>query len=143
MRNRFMMGALVLTMAGCATGGCASTGLSSLGGETRVTPLRDQSAEQLRQDDTECTTWTRTTKGPNEPFDYAELRYAACAVARGYQATIGSVPLASPNERPLEVVIRDRQGCRADKLIVEWGFDKGRREQALTCLQGSGYTGAR
>jgi hypothetical protein len=48
--------------------------LSSLGREVDVTPLRGQSAEQLRRDDAECTAWTRATKGANEPFDYAELR---------------------------------------------------------------------
>jgi hypothetical protein len=52
---------------------------------------------------------------------------------------IGGVRLSSPHERTLEVVIADWRGCRADKLIQEVGFDKGRREQALACLRGRGY----
>jgi hypothetical protein len=128
---------VLATADGCTTG--SSSRLSSLGREVDVTPLRGQSAAQLQRDDAECTTWTRTTKGPNEPFEYAELRYASCVAVRGYGATIGGVRLSSPQERTLEVVIADWRGCRVDKLIQEVGFDKGRREQALACLKGRGY----
>jgi hypothetical protein len=78
-------------------------------------------------------------KRPQGAFEYAELRYASCAAARGYQATIGGVRLSSPQERTLETVIADWRACRADKLIQEVGFGKGRREQALACLKGRGY----
>jgi hypothetical protein len=129
---------IVLTIAeGCTTG--SSARLSSLGREVDVTPLRGQSTEQLQKDDAECTAWTRATKGPNEAFEYAELRYAACAAARGYGSTIVGVRLSSPQERTLETVIADWRGCRADKLVPEVGFDKGRREQAMACLRGRGY----
>jgi hypothetical protein len=84
-------------------------------------------------------TWTRATKGPNEAFEYAELRYAACAAARGYGSTIVGVRLSSPQERTLETVITDWRGCRVDTLVPEVGFDKGRREQAIACLRGRGY----
>lgn len=128
---------VLATAAGCTTG--VSSRLSSLGREVDVAPLRGQSAEQLQRDDAECTTWTRATKGRNEPFEYAELRYASCVATKGYAATIGGVRLSSPQERTHEVVIADWRACRADKLIQEVGFDKGRREQALACLKGRGY----
>jgi hypothetical protein len=128
---------VLATVAGCTSG--SSPRLTSLGREVDVTPLRGQSAEQLQRDDAECAAWTRSTKGPNEPFEYADLRYASCVAARGYQATIGGVRLASPPGRTLEAVIADWRGCRADKLIQEVGFDKGRREQAMACLKGRGY----
>lgn len=138
-RSTTLVLALVVlaTSAGCTTG--SSPRLSSLGREVDVTPLRGQSAEQLQRDDAECTAWTRATKGRNEPFEYAELRYASCAAARGYGATIGGVRLSSPPERTHETVIADWRGCRADKLIQEVGFDKGRREAAMACLKGRGY----
>jgi hypothetical protein len=104
-----------------------------------VTPLRGQSVEQMHRDDAECTAWTRATKGPSEPFEYAELRYASCAAARGYRATIGGLPLSSPHDRSHETVVADWRACRADKLILEVGFDKGRREAAMNCLKGRGY----
>ena len=136
--NRLLV--LVPVAALLAATGCASSSsrLSSLGREVDVTPLRGQSAEQLRRDDAECTAWSRATKGPNEPFEYAELRYASCATARGYRTTIGGVPLGSPQERPHQTVVADWRACRADKLIQEVGFDKGRREAALSCLKARG-----
>ena len=39
---------------------------------------------RVRLDDGECERWTRATKGKDEPLPSADLRYAACAVARGY-----------------------------------------------------------
>jgi hypothetical protein len=36
-------------------------------------------------------------------------------------------------------VVADWRACRADKLILEVGFDKGRREAAMNCLKGRGY----
>jgi hypothetical protein len=36
-------------------------------------------------------------------------------------------------------VVADWRACRADKLILEVGYDKGRREAALSCLKGRGY----
>lgn len=117
MNRHWMLGPVVafLTLAGCASS--SSPRLSSLGREVDVTPRRGQSAEQLHRDDAECAAWTRATKGPNEPFEYAELRYASCASARGYRTTIGGVPLSSPPERPLETVVADWRACRVDKLI--------------------------
>jgi hypothetical protein len=139
MNRHWMLGPVVafLTLAGCTSS--SSPRLGSLGREVDVTPRRGQSAEQLHRDDAECAAWTRATKGPNEPFEYAELRYASCASARGYRTTIGGVPLSSPPERPLETVVADWRVCRVDKLIPEVGFDKGRREAAMTCLKGRGY----
>jgi hypothetical protein len=77
-------------------------------------------------------------EGSGEPFEYAELRYASCAAARGYRATINGLPLSSPPERSHETVVADWRACRADKLILELGFDKGRREAAMSCLKGRG-----
>ncbi len=85
MTTRWKSALALLTLAalaGCAADG--STGLSSLGREVDVQPLRGQSVELLKQDDTACESWTRTTKGPSEPLPSAELRYSACAMSRGY-----------------------------------------------------------
>jgi hypothetical protein len=127
----------VLIAAGCASS--SSPRLSSLGREVDLTPLRGQGDDQVHRDDAECVAWTRATKGLDEPFEYAELRYASCATARGYRATIGGVSLGSPQDRPHETVVADWRTCRADKLIQEVGFDMGRREAALNCLKGRGY----
>jgi hypothetical protein len=119
MLKLFSLLALGLALAGCATS-TSMSGLSSLGRETHVTPMRGQDAERLRLDDAECVTWTRATKGEAEPFSGAEVRYAACVVARGYQAELCCLPqshrLSSPIERPLATVVADWQRCRADKL---------------------------
>src|SRR5258705_10212128 len=115
---------VLATADGCTSG--SSSRLSSLGREVDVTPLRGQSAAQLQRDDAECATWTRTTKGPNEPFEYAELRYASCVAARGYGAAIGGVRLSRPQKRTLEGGIAAWRGCRGGKLIPEGGFHKGR-----------------
>jgi len=115
-----MLGPVVafLTLAGCTSS--SSPRLSSLGREVDVTPRRGQSAEQLHRDDAECAAWTRATKGPNEPFEYAELRYASCASARGYRTTIGGVPLSSPPERPLETVVADWRASRGQAHPGGW-----------------------
>ena len=75
MNRHWMLGPVVafLTLAGCTSS--SSPRLSSLGREVDVTPRRGQSAEQLHRDDAECAAWTRATKGPNEPFEYAAVSY--------------------------------------------------------------------
>jgi hypothetical protein len=137
--------ALVVLLAGCASG----TGLSSLGRENQLTSLRGHTAERLRQDDTECERWTRATKGKDEPLPSADLRYGACAVARGYQVTVAYATLSSPTERTLDRVLTEWRECRADKiemsadsyLVPFKGMADGyKRNQALECLTARGYT---
>jgi hypothetical protein len=137
--------ALVFLLAGCATGG---PGLSSLGREANVTPLRGQSVEQLRQDDGECERWTRATKGTDEPLPSPDLRYAACAVSRGYRVTAGYATIASPTDRTLDTVLAEWRECRADKiemsaesyLVPFKGYaDAYKGQKALECLSGRGY----
>lgn len=134
-----------MLVAGCASG---APGLSSLGREANVTPLRGQPVEQLRQDDGECERWTRMTKGKDEPLPSADLRYGACAVARGYQVTLGYVTIGSPTARTLDTVLTERRECRADKmemsaesyLVPFKGYaDAYKGQRALECLSGRGY----
>jgi hypothetical protein len=141
----------LLTVAGCATGGIA--GLSSLGREVNLTPARGQRIEQIRQDDAECVTWTRATKGKDEPLPDATLRYAACTLARGYTVQPwgttrllipGHEPISSPGERTLETVVADMRGCGAGwvegyGLTDTWGSPAERRVACLTCLEQRGY----
>jgi hypothetical protein len=135
----------VALLAGCASG---APGVSSLGREVQVEPLRGQAAEQLRQDDAECERWTRATKGTAEPLPSADLRYAACAVARGYQVTMGYATISSPTGRTLDAVLAEWRECRADKiemsaesyLVAFKGLADGyRRDRALECLTARGY----
>jgi len=138
---------ILLALAGCATGG--ASGLSSLSREVKLTPTNGQSVDQARADDAECVTWTRATKGKDEPLPNAELRYAACVVARGYQAQVCCVPAAyivsSPTARTLDQVIADWRACRMDKTDVNpWTAvpfsDAARGRNALECLKGRGYS---
>lgn len=138
--------ALVVLLAGCASG---VSGLSSLGREVKVTPLRGQPVEQLRQDDGECERWTRATKGKDEPLPSADLRYAACAVARGYRVTTANVTISSPTARTLDTVLTEWRECRADKmelsvdsyLVPFKGYaDAYKGQKAQECLTGQGYT---
>lgn len=136
--------ALVVLLTGCASG----PSLSSLGREAKVTPLRGQLLEQLRQDDAECERWTRATKGQHEPLPSADLRYAACAVARGYQVTAAYVTISSPTARTLDTVVAEWRECRADKmelsadsyLVPFKGYaDAYKGQKAVECLTGRGY----
>ena len=136
---------LVVLLAGCASG---ASGVSSLGREIQVAPLRGQTVEQLGRDDAECERWTRATKGKDEPLPSADLRYGACAVARGYQVTVGYATISSPTERTLDTVLAEWRECRADKiemsaesyLVAFKGLADGyRRDRALECLTGRGY----
>src|SRR5712692_8219872 len=102
---------LLFLLAGCATSG--STGLSSLSREVDLTPMRGQPEAQQLQDDRECVAWTRATKGKDEPLPNAELRYAVCAISRGYRADMDYLPIASPSERALDVVVAEMRECRA------------------------------
>ncbi len=137
--------AFVVLLTGCASG---TAGLSSLGREANVTPLRGQPVEQIRQDDAECERWTRATKGQDEPLPSADLRYAACAVARGYQVTAAYVTISSPAERTLDTVIAEWRECRAEKmelsadsyLVPFKGYaDAYKGQKAQECLSGRGY----
>jgi hypothetical protein len=137
--------AFVFLLTGCATG---APGLSSLGREANVTPLREQSVEQLRQDDAECEQWTRATKGKDEPLPSADLRYAACAVARGYRVTAAYATISSPTARTLDTVLAEWRECRADKmemsaesyLVPFKGYaDAYKGQKALECLSERGY----
>jgi hypothetical protein len=137
--------ALVVLLTGCASG---TPSLSSLGREANVTPLRGQPVEQLRQDDGECERWTRATKGKDEPLPSADLRYAACAVARGYRVTTAYVSISSPTARTLDTVLTEWRECRADKmemsaesyLVPLKGYaDAYKGQKAVECLSGRGY----
>lgn len=147
---------LVLALTGCATG--SASGLSAHSREVNLTPMRGQGPEQLQQDDLGCEAWTRATKGKDEPLPSAELRYAACAISRGYQAdviaqggglfggTTGGTRyhVSSPTERTLENVLADWRACRMDKTSLNpWTAvpysDAARGRNALTCLAGRGY----
>jgi hypothetical protein len=116
----------VVLLAGCASG---TPGLSSLGREAHVTPLREQDVTRVRLDDGECERWTRATKGKNEPLPSADLRYAACAVARGYQVTMGYATISSQTARMLDTVLTEWRECRADKVEMS-------AESYLVPLQG-------
>ena len=90
MKPTLVLCLLLFPLAGCATG--TRDGLSSLSYEVQALPLRGQTPEQIKQDDIACEAWTRATKGKDEPLPSAELRYAACAIARGYQADVCCIP---------------------------------------------------
>jgi hypothetical protein len=150
MRRQVPMPALVvltaMLLAGCAGG---TPGLSSLGREIHATPLLGQDEPRVQLDDGECERWTRATKGKDEPLPSADLRYAACAVARGYQVTVGYATISSPTARTLDAVLTEWRECRADKvemsaesyLVPFKGYADGyNRDRALECLTTRGYT---
>lgn len=138
---------VVIGLAGLVlvTGCTTSTGprLSSLARDAKLTPMRQQSEAQQQVDDRECEAWTRATKGEDEPLPSADLRYASCTVARGYQATSDYATLSSPTERSLDTVLREWRECRAEKIelgaMAAPGYDDICRERALKCLQQLGY----
>lgn len=138
------------TLAGCASDG--SAGLSSLGREVDVQPLRGQSADLLKEDDTACESWTRSTKGPSEPLPSAELRYSACAMSRGYSVRPWDHRISPPaNPAPdLASVVADMQACGIKRGLydpaglvllgmVEAGMTESRRAAAWACLNDRGY----
>ena len=103
----------------------------------------------MRLDDGECERWTRATKGKDEPLPSADLRYAACAVARGYQVTMGYATISSQTARTLDTVLTEWRECRAEKvemsaesyLVPFKGYADGyKRDRALECLTTRGYT---
>ncbi|HKW90888.1 MAG TPA: hypothetical protein VJX92_03250 [Methylomirabilota bacterium] len=129
-----------------------SRGLSSLGVEVDVQPLRGQSVEVLKQDDQACESWARSTKGPNEPLPAAELRYGACALSRGYSFKPWDHRISPPaNPAPdLGNVVADLQACRikaglydASSLVlvggIEAGITEARRTETWACLKQRGY----
>jgi hypothetical protein len=153
MRNVPTLVLFVLTIAALA--GCAASPtvpLSSLGHEVDVHPLRGQSVELLKQDDAACESWTRSTKGPNEPLPAAELRYSACALSRGYSVKPWDhriSPPASPTP-DLAGVVADLQACGLKRGLydpgglvllgmVEAGMTEARRAEAWGCLEQRGY----
>ncbi len=136
---------LLVLLAGCASG---PSGLSSLGRDAQLTALRAQDEATMRLDDGECERWTRATKGKDEPLPSADLRYAACVVARGYSATVEYATISSPTDRSLETVLAELRACRADKiemsaesyLVPFKGYADGfNRDRALECLTTRGY----
>ena len=142
----------VLVMAaGCAAS--PAVPLSSLGHEVDVHPLRGQSVELINQDDAACESWTRSTKGPNEPLPAAELRYSACALSRGYSVRPWDhriSPPASPAPDDLAGVVADLQACGLKRGLydpaglvlfgaVEAGMTEARRAEAWECLKQRGY----
>jgi hypothetical protein len=152
MRRALTLVLFVLVMAGLA--GCAASPavrLSSLGQEVDVHPLRGQSVEVLKQDDAACESWTRSTKGPNEPLPAAELRYSACALSRGYSVKPWDHRIGPPASAPdLAGVVADLQGCGLKRGLydpaglvllgaVEAGTTEARRAEAWTCLKQRGY----
>jgi hypothetical protein len=157
---------VLIVLLAVLLGGCAAYSISgraidrsgpvsSLAQAVSLTPLRGQSVEQTRQDDRECERWTRGTKGPNEPLPNAKLRYAACVIARGYQADVahpsdlaqiakGWHVSAGSSERPIATVLAEWQACRMDKADIP-AFarapfaDTAHARAALACLAGRGY----
>ena len=143
----------VLVTAGLA--GCAASPavpLSSLGHEVDVQPLRGQSVEQLKQDDAACESWTRSTKGPNEPLPSAELRYSACALSRGYSVKPWDHRISPPatSAPDLPGVVADLQACGLKRGLydpaglvllgaVEATMTEVRRREAWACLTQHGY----
>jgi hypothetical protein len=141
---------LALVLAGCATS--TSSGLSSLGREVDVQPLRGQSVELLKQDDAACESWTRSTKGPNEPLPAAELRYSACAMSRGYSVKPWDHRISPPGDPApdLASVVASLQAFGIKRGLydtaglvllggIEAGMTESRREEAWTCLKQRGY----
>jgi hypothetical protein len=143
---------VVLVMAALA--GCAASPavpLSSLGHEVDVHPLRGQAVDLLKQDDAACESWTRSTKGPNEPLPAAELRYSACALSRGYSVKPWDHRSSPPASAPdLAGVVADLQGCGLKRGLydpaglvvlgaVEAGMTEARRAEAWACLKQRGY----
>lgn len=146
LRTRILIALVAFLLAGCASG---TPKMSSLNQELQVTPLRQQDESRARLDDAECERWTRATKGKDEPLPSADLRYAACAVARGYQVAIGFATISSGTDRTLDTVLTEWRECRADKvelsaesyLVPFKGYiDSYKRSQALECLTSRGYT---
>lgn len=144
----FLLG--IVALAGCATS--PSSGLSSLGREVDVQPLRGQSVELFKQDDAACESWTRSTKGPNEPLPSAELRYSACAMSHGYSVKPWDHRISPPgNPAPdLASVVADLQACKikaglydAGSLVllggIEAGITEARRAETWACLKQRGY----
>ena len=145
-----LFGLLIAVLAGCAAS--SAVPLSSLGHEVDVHPLRGQSVELLKQDDAACESWTRSTKGPNEPLPAAELRYGACALSRGYSVKPWDhriSPPASPTP-DLTGVVADLQACGLKRGLydpgglvllgmVEAGMTEARRAEAWGCLKQRGY----
>jgi hypothetical protein len=143
MRRTAVIGLVGLVLAtGCST----NTGLklSSLARDAKLTPIRQQSEAQQQLDDRACEQWTRATKGKDEPLPSSDLRYAACMIARGYQASVEYSDLSSPSERSLDTVLREWRECRADKIelgvMAAPGYSDASRDRAVTCLQKLGYT---
>lgn len=108
-----------------------------------MTPLRGQGAAQVQLDDRECERWTRATKGKDELLPAAELRYAACMIARGYQPDIGAAQVSSPAERTLDVALPETRACRVDKVVREFMdvpyADAYKGQRALECVTKQGY----
>lgn len=146
-------------LSGCATYSISGRAIdrsgpvSSLAQAVGLTPRLGQSVEQITQDDRECEVWTRATKGPNEPLPNAELRYAACVIARGYQADVAHPSdlsqiargwHVSATERPLVTLLAEWQACRMDKADIP-AFarapfvDTANARAALACLARAGY----
>jgi predicted small lipoprotein YifL len=153
MRKVLTPALFVLVIAALAA--CASSPpvqLSSLGREVDVRPLRGQPVELLKQDDAACESWTRSTKGPNEPLPAAELRYSACALSRGYSVKPWDhriSPPASPAP-DLAGVVADLQACGLKRGLydpaglvllgaVEAGMTEARRAAVWGCLEQRGY----
>lgn len=149
---------ILVMLVGLLVSGCATStdekGLSSLGREVSVTPLSGQSPEQTKQDDRECEAWTRATKGKNEPLPNAELRYAACVIARGYQADVAHPSdvvqsargwhISLSDERTLKTVLTDWQTCKMENTDINPMtrapfVDAADARTAVACLQRRGY----
>jgi len=86
--------------------------------------------------------------GPDDPLPSADLRYSACAVARGYKVTVAYVTTSSPTDRTLDVVLAEWREWRADKielspesyLLLAKGLADGYvRDRAMECLTARGY----
>jgi len=148
--TRLLFVLVMAALAGCTAS--PAVPLSSLGHEVDVHPLRGQSIELLKQDDAACESWTRSTKGPNEPLPAAELRYSACALSRGYSVKPWDhriSPPASPAP-DLAAVVADLQACGLKRGLyypagvvllgaVEAGMTEARPAEAWACLKQRGY----
>lgn len=146
--------AVALVSAACTTGQRNGPQLSSLAREVYPWPMNGQTAEQILTDDRACEQWTRATKGPNEPFPVADLRYAVCMLARGYEVGMAPANVGPPRLRvtagrlhmaTLEDHVLILQKARADKLVpgsfdIPFGGEDYTRDKVIALMRGVGYS---
>ena len=143
-----------LWLSGCATGASGGPRLSSLAREVYPWPLQGQTAEVMLSDDQACERWARATKGPNEPFPVAEMRYGVCMLARGYEVGMAPANVGPPRLRvsagrlsmaTLDDHVLMLRAARADKLAPgsfdrPFGVEDITRDHVIGLMRGIGYS---